>query len=996
MTIIELTVKGTDVKAKVHGPLTEGMVGARVAIRYDDSWEGLSKTLVCRSHLANVRDDEVRTVVNVGNQATIAHEVMIAGRTLYLGVEGYAADGTEVIPTIWAECGEIQKGANADADPSVAATPEVWEQLLAQMGSLDGLNTDEKGTLVAAINEAMTKGNGLPGKDGRGVSAIAGNDDGSWTVSYTDDTEETISSEAYRAIAEQVNLLLAEVAEKEQLTPGFANSISECTDTSKLYVLPDGYIYAYLLDTESDVTESEWRSTGLAFGGEDGVGIASIDYVESTESGGSNYLNITLTDGSIYMYPVKNGEDGVDGTDGRSVIYCDFAAAGQAVQGTDNFNTTPSVGDLVICADGSICEVTAALSGVYTLSDALEAAFLTNEDKSELEQQVGILEEAFEFSVASDNKFDNVFDETGKIDVTTGEDAEGDNWKRTSAFYDLGDDFGGTVYMATTELTYSPVIVYYDENKTFVGYNVKDPNSTTIANRVQTNAKYFRVYAAGGFTGSLYISGVAPESFESVDYSYRQEPSHVKADKVPKDGELEDIRIGYDGTEYETAGKAVREQIAKVMESDGEYKAIIETSFGNVVTSAFDGVETGKVYSSSFPSGASLSSYNTYYKAVNPGEAYYITTTVVANSSYCAACFFAEDGSYISGVGSYADVGTEVTNYEFTVPNGAVLMRATTKNSVTPVLSQKMVTPINIHNALITAYRNYVSFVDGNCVVTAPYGENENVVFTIYQGGGNNLPDIRNVAVVNTATGETRTLVSSATDILSPHIMAVADNADGDNIKDDGTFRQYFTGGNHQYDNSGSGSVATARCESFGVWCDGAPVTDGVHGNEIIVGWRNYIQAYNTTKADGTGREVLVEDVRLTITGATIKVNVRHTALEDIIRNIYYGLQMVTGRFSTIEFIGGSNRGVYGVGNGTNCGNTACRAIRLANDTSDVLEIHIDDIDLGDFALNTFDHTAFDTTANKSYFNIIKYGALAQAAGEVTTTRGYYHFFADV
>ena len=31
-----------------------------------------------------------------------------------------------------------------------------------------------------------------------------------------------------------------------QLKPEFANSVAECTDTTKLYVLPDGYIYAYM------------------------------------------------------------------------------------------------------------------------------------------------------------------------------------------------------------------------------------------------------------------------------------------------------------------------------------------------------------------------------------------------------------------------------------------------------------------------------------------------------------------------------------------------------------------------------------------------------------------------------------------------------------------------------------------------------------------------------------------------------------------------------
>ena len=38
-----------------------------------------------------------------------------------------------------------------------------------------------------------------------------------------------------------------ELAKRNQLSPEFANSIEECTDTTKLYVLPDGYIYGYML-----------------------------------------------------------------------------------------------------------------------------------------------------------------------------------------------------------------------------------------------------------------------------------------------------------------------------------------------------------------------------------------------------------------------------------------------------------------------------------------------------------------------------------------------------------------------------------------------------------------------------------------------------------------------------------------------------------------------------------------------------------------------------
>lgn len=42
------------------------------------------------------------------------------------------------------------------------------------------------------------------------------------------------------------NFIATELAKRGQLKPEFANSVEECTDTSKLYVLPDGMIYGYV------------------------------------------------------------------------------------------------------------------------------------------------------------------------------------------------------------------------------------------------------------------------------------------------------------------------------------------------------------------------------------------------------------------------------------------------------------------------------------------------------------------------------------------------------------------------------------------------------------------------------------------------------------------------------------------------------------------------------------------------------------------------------
>lgn len=59
-----------------------------------------------------------------------------------------------------------------------------------------------------------------------------------------------------------------EGVDSSQLKPEFANSIEECTDTSKVYVLPDGYIYAYmnkaggnpLFTNLANIASDEWQT----------------------------------------------------------------------------------------------------------------------------------------------------------------------------------------------------------------------------------------------------------------------------------------------------------------------------------------------------------------------------------------------------------------------------------------------------------------------------------------------------------------------------------------------------------------------------------------------------------------------------------------------------------------------------------------------------------------------------------------------------------------
>lgn len=147
MTSIHLTATGARLQAEVRGPLTAGMVGIPVTITYDGIWEGLTKTLVCRG------GGMLRDVIGIDTQATVAPEVLCTGDNLYLGIEGRNSDGTLVIPTTWAYCGPVQEGASASGDESTTADMPIWVQLQQQIGFMDWLDTENKSSLVSAINE---------------------------------------------------------------------------------------------------------------------------------------------------------------------------------------------------------------------------------------------------------------------------------------------------------------------------------------------------------------------------------------------------------------------------------------------------------------------------------------------------------------------------------------------------------------------------------------------------------------------------------------------------------------------------------------------------------------------------------------------------------------------------------------------------------------------------------------------------------------------------
>lgn len=151
--------------------LTKGQVGAQVQFTFNDHWTNMKKIAVFKrcGKTIDVMDSEWN-----GDIVTVPPEMTEeAGLLVHVGVYGVSEDGKRITPTLYAPLGAVALGADPNGDPSTDPTLPVWAQLRAQIGDLSNLTTEDKTSLVAAINEAAKSGgDGSGGKDGTGIESI--------------------------------------------------------------------------------------------------------------------------------------------------------------------------------------------------------------------------------------------------------------------------------------------------------------------------------------------------------------------------------------------------------------------------------------------------------------------------------------------------------------------------------------------------------------------------------------------------------------------------------------------------------------------------------------------------------------------------------------------------------------------------------------------------------------------------------------------------------
>lgn len=122
-----------------RGPVTSGSVNVYpVRFEFSADWDGLTRTAVFQAD-----GEPVSVLLDDTGKCSIPWETLAKhGVRLRAGVYG-TKGGDVVLPTIWADLGEVLQGVTMPDGGTYPPTPELWEQALARKGdglSYDGLN----------------------------------------------------------------------------------------------------------------------------------------------------------------------------------------------------------------------------------------------------------------------------------------------------------------------------------------------------------------------------------------------------------------------------------------------------------------------------------------------------------------------------------------------------------------------------------------------------------------------------------------------------------------------------------------------------------------------------------------------------------------------------------------------------------------------------------------------------------------------------------------
>lgn len=450
------------------------------------------------------------------------------------------------------------------------------------------------------------------------------------------------------------------------------------------------------------------------------------------------------------------------------------------------------------------------------------------------------------------------------------------------------------------------------------------------------------------------------------------------------DAELIDARVGADGKVYNSVGEAVREQVSEVKSDLNKIQDEFFVKSPNLYN--HEASETGLLnVSGAVATATTYANYTTTdYIPVEFGDEIYIQDFDKVAGDNLYICEYDANKSlvgsrYSVNVGLRVNVGTfTITNenakyiritYTNTVWNGTKLMISIGK-SMEQYYGFGELIVVQQHK-----YPVYASVKSDVLRVITKYTNDTDLCVTFGKHGGNNLPDFMSLATIKNSNvyptdnySQITEFLNIGTDWHAPFLIKALNNIDGDQPT-----VTHFTGGNHNYSNTGaSGYTPTAVCDLLKYYVDGVETSDFEgYCNNIEVVWVNRVQASNTKKSDGTGRNVLQEKHTLIFNGYEWESSVELIPLEDINIVTYYGFQAQTGNiYPNIRFIGAENRGLYNTSTNNSSGDNKVNGVQIYGEEHK-LEIYLDVThDIGDRRYYTGTSGAFNTSA-KIYFSLI-------------------------
>lgn len=151
--ILDFNVTGQSIELASAAMLVAGTINEYTArFSFSADWDGYQRLAVFNA------DGTEREQLLTDDTCKVPWEVLLPGAYLKVGVYG-TKDGSR-LPTIWTSHRQYIHDGAGPTDEAADPSPVLAEQILHRMGDLGALKTEDKSSLVAAINEVKETGGG--------------------------------------------------------------------------------------------------------------------------------------------------------------------------------------------------------------------------------------------------------------------------------------------------------------------------------------------------------------------------------------------------------------------------------------------------------------------------------------------------------------------------------------------------------------------------------------------------------------------------------------------------------------------------------------------------------------------------------------------------------------------------------------------------------------------------------------------------------------------